>query len=58
MKQITKITIVLAFIISLASCQSSKTGCYDFGTMELQSQKNKTKEKESTVQFTSAVCKP
>ena len=29
--QITKITAVLGFIILLSSCQSSSSGCYDFG---------------------------
>lgn len=58
MRQITKITAALALIISMASCQSSKSGCYDFG--EVHSQKIETKDSNYSNSYTNmkVVCKP
>ena len=58
MKQITKFTIALGFIISLASCQSSKSGCYDFGQInstKVDMDQNRT---NSNLVFTKVICKP
>lgn len=58
MKQITRITIALAFIISLASCQSSKSGCYDFGEVSPKVTKIDGANLSSSTVFTSIICKP
>ena len=58
MKQITKFTIALVFIISLASCQSSKSGCYDFSKANSKVIENDTNFTKSTLVFTKVVCKP
>lgn len=58
MRQITKITALLAIIISLASCQSSKSGCYDFGAVNDKVLNHDNADENSTLIFTSVVCKP
>jgi len=59
MKQITKITFALALIISLASCQSSKVGCYDFGAIDIETPKDiNTNKADSKLVFTNVACKP
>jgi len=58
MKQIIKITAVLALIISLASCQSSKSGCYDFSEMNSKVINDNRTDSKSDLIFTSVVCKP
>ena len=58
MKQITKITTVFALIISLASCQSSKSGCYDFSEVNTKVTNDHKPDSKSDLIFTSVVCKP
>ncbi len=58
MKQITKITFVLALIISLASCQSSKVGCYDFGAIDSKVSENSKTDTQKDFIITSVVSKP
>lgn len=58
MKQITKITAVLALIISIASCQSSKSGCYDFSQVNSKITKDDKTDSKSDLIFTNVVCKP
>jgi len=58
MKQITKVTVVLALIISLASCQSSKSGCYDFGAVKEKVSDKKDSNSQSKLIFTNVMCKP
>jgi len=58
MKQITKALFALAIIISLASCQSSKTGCYDFGAVQIETPQPDNLDSESKLVFTNVVCKP
>ena len=58
MIRITKITIVLAVIFSLASCQSSKTGCYDFGDIAPNTLNKKSANTSNDIVFTNVICKP
>ena len=58
MKQITKFTALLAIIISLASCQSSKTGCYDFGSVNNKVLKVDNPDAKAEITITNVVCKP
>jgi len=58
MKQIIKITLSFGLLISLVSCQSSNTGCYDFGEVGNKITNSDTPESKSDIVFTSVNCKP
>ncbi len=58
MRQITKITFVLVLIISFASCQTSKTGCYEFGEAKTKESKSNNFDSKTDPIFTNIVCKP
>jgi len=58
MKQITKFTALLAIIISLASCQSSKSGCYEFGAINKKVIESDKLDSKPELIFTNVVCKP
>ena len=58
MKQITRFTALLAIIISLASCQSSKSGCYDFGSVESKVLEHDNSDHKTKLIITDIVCKP